>query len=173
MQCSLDLLPGSVCISPCGGELTVFLNCACFCFDRSCGGARLSDDCRPRWGLPAPGPWPGDGRQVGRMIDETTSVGDGDLTDFGAEHFSPPVAYLAHRPLRTPKRARAYLGRLDVPCDCRVSVPSVSLPIASIFTGCNNPGCATERPREARLRGKTLIGILFAQAIACRLPCLP
>jgi hypothetical protein len=83
------------------------------------------------------------------MIDESTSVVDGDLTDFGAEHFSSPVVYLAHRPLRF----RNVRGRrpFDVPCDCRVSFPSGSLPIASIFTGCN-PGCATERSREARLR---------------------
>ncbi len=91
------------------------------------------------------------GPQVGRMIDESTSVVDGDLTDFGAEHFSSPVAYLAHRPLRS----RNVRGRrpFNVPSDCRVSFPSGSLPIASIFTGCN-PGCATERSREARLRGK-------------------
>src|SRR5260221_12039829 len=44
---------------PCGGELTVFLNRACFCFDRSYGVARLSDDCRVQCGLPAPGPCPG------------------------------------------------------------------------------------------------------------------
>ena len=91
------------------------------------------------------------GAQLGTMIDESTSVVDDDLTDFGAEHFSSPVAYLAHRPLRS----RNVRGRrpFDVPCDCQVSFPSGSLPIASIFTGCN-PGCATERSREARLRGK-------------------
>ena len=77
------------------------------------------------------------GAQLGAMMDESKSVVDGDLSDFGAEHFSSLVAYHA-RPL-------------DVPCDCRVSFRSGSLPIASIFTGCN-PGCATERSREARLR---------------------
>ena len=91
------------------------------------------------------------GPQIGTMIDESMLVVDGDLTDFGAEHFSSPVAYLAHRPLRS----RNVRGRrpFDVPCDCRVSFPSASLPIASIVTGCNS-GCATERSCEARLRGK-------------------
>src|SRR5271169_5702042 len=91
------------------------------------------------------------GAQLGTMIDESTSVVDGDLTDFGAEHFSSPVAYLAHRPLRS-RNAR---GRrpFDVPCDWRVSFPAASSPIASILTG-RNSGCATERSCEARLRGE-------------------
>src|SRR5580693_2971370 len=59
MQHSLICSYRCVCISPCGGELTVFLNRACFCFDRSCGEAHVSDDCRLQCGLPAPGPWPG------------------------------------------------------------------------------------------------------------------
>jgi hypothetical protein len=36
------------------------------------------------------------GPQLGTMIDESTSVVDDGLTDFGAEHFSSPVAYLVH-----------------------------------------------------------------------------
>jgi hypothetical protein len=35
------------------------------------------------------------------MIDESTSVVDDDLTDFGAEHCRSRVAYLVHRPLRS------------------------------------------------------------------------
>jgi hypothetical protein len=92
------------------------------------------------------------GPQFGAMIDESTSVVDDDLTDFGAKHFSSPFAYHVHRrPMRS-RNARG-LRPFDVPCDWRVSFPSASLPIASILTGCN-PGCPTERSREARQRGE-------------------
>jgi len=43
----------------------VFLNRACFCFDRSCGrGAPVTrlPDCNAA--LPAPGSWPGEGRKL-------------------------------------------------------------------------------------------------------------
>src|SRR5271163_4574314 len=36
------------------------------------------------------------GAQLATMIDESTSVMDDDLTDFGAEHFRSRVAYLVH-----------------------------------------------------------------------------
>ena len=52
------------------------------------------------------------GAQLGTMIDESTSVVDDDLTDFGAEHFSSRVAYLVHRPLRSLNvRMRRSFGR--------------------------------------------------------------
>jgi hypothetical protein len=57
------------------------------------------------------------GPQLGTMIDESTSVVDDDLTDFGAEHFSSRVAYLVHRPLRSLNvRMRRSFG---APCDWR------------------------------------------------------
>ena len=57
------------------------------------------------------------GAQLGTMIDESTSVVDDDLTDFGAEHFSSRVAYLVHRPLRSLNvRMRRSFG---APCDWR------------------------------------------------------
>jgi hypothetical protein len=61
---------------------------------------------------------PGRGPQLGAMIDESTSVVDDDLTDFGAKHFSSPVAYLVHR---RPMRSRNARGRrpFGAPCDWR------------------------------------------------------
>jgi hypothetical protein len=41
------------------------------------------------------------GPQLGTMIDESTSVVEDDLTDFGAEHFSCACRLLVHRPLRS------------------------------------------------------------------------
>jgi hypothetical protein len=87
--------------------------------------------------------------QVGRTIDESTSVVDGDLTGFGAEHFNSPVACLAHHHC-APETCQC-AGHLARRATGGVSFPAASSPIASIFTG-RNPGCATERSREARLR---------------------
>jgi hypothetical protein len=62
------------------------------------------------------------GAQLGTMIDESTSVVDDDLTDFGAEHFSSRVAYLVHRPLRSLNvRMRRSFG---APCDWRCQLSS-------------------------------------------------
>ena len=54
------------------------------------------------------------GAQLGTMIEESTSVVDDDLTDFGVEHFSSRVAYLVHRPLRSLNvRMRRSFGALE------------------------------------------------------------
>lgn len=112
---------------------------------------RTRAGCNLQCGLPSARALPGRGPQLGTMIDESTPVVDDDPTGAGAEHFSSPVAYLVHRPLRS-RNVRG-CRPFDVPCDWRVSFPSASLPKASILTG-RNPGRATERSREARLRGE-------------------
>jgi hypothetical protein len=61
------------------GSCTVCLNRACFCFDRSCGEARLSDEGRLQCGLPSARALPRRGPQLGTMIDESTPVVDDDL----------------------------------------------------------------------------------------------